>query len=480
MKTRTLWAIAITLLMALGACSHDSDNVLRTIPADSEMVAKINLNAILSSAGCKEDGGKWQLGSELEALTKEMNDGERMKLLGAIDAIPAVDADNIYIFRYRTNTVLTCGLKHSDALAAELEKEYGEPVSFDGLKVYDSMFAIRGNQMWITDRTDLIADMLKAAQKTSAADCAPMEDCFSAGESDIAVCTNYAASLRNVAMIMPGFSMPEEFTNSYAIYKIHFDGNSARMEGSVVNDKMKTISAHEYMKPIGSDVCAFMPARPAAAFAMGKFDEKIIDVLKSSVPGYARSQVSEVLDALDGSICMGIAPPASFENLLQPELWTLTIAVQCKKDKAEELLGLLPMLAQNDNAELTQMDDQTRLCFKGGLRKRHDLNVYIGYFGGTLVASTQPVAADSNKDLGRKIGNSYFAGIADMPASGETIKGLGLPFGLTGEMHTGKDDFSGHATLDGSDRPFLAAIIGAFTDDAMHRRVGETIGRLAE
>lgn len=480
MKTRTLWTIAITLLMVLGACSRSENDVLRTIPADAEMVAKMDLNAILNSAGCKEEGGKWVLGSELESLSKDMKDSERATMQGVLDALQAVDMENIFLFSFNRDMYLTCGLKHADALAAELEKEYGAPVSFDGLKVYDGTFAIRDNQMWITERTDRIADVLKSASKSSMATQEAVAKNLCANDADISVATNYASSLRNVALLMPGFQLPDELNNSFAVYKLHFDGNSARFEGCVIDAKGNSLAAADHMKPIGGTVCGFMPAAPIAAMAMGQFDDTVMDVMTSIMPGYLRAQVAEVLDAIDGSIGFGVAAPTDFANLLQPELWTFTLAVQCKKDKAEQLLELLPMLAQNANAIVTQHPDQLQMCVKGGFRQHHDLNAYVGYFDGTLVASTHKISADSNSGLSKQFGNYYFASMADVPASGDIVNGLGLPFGITAERHTGNDKSIGAATLDGSDRPFLAAIIGAITDHAMHRRVGENIGRLAE
>ncbi|MDE6161190.1 MAG: hypothetical protein K2F77_05990, partial [Muribaculaceae bacterium] len=368
----------------------------------------------------------------------------------------------------------------ADALTAELEKEYGTPVSFDGLKVYDGTFAIRGNQMWITERTDRIADVLKAASKSSVATQEAVAKNLCAHDADIAVATNYTSSLRNVALLVPGFQLPDELNNRFAVYKMRFEGNSARFEGCVIDAEGNSLVAADHMKPVGSTVCGFMPAAPIAAMAMGQFDDTVMDVMKSAMPGYLRAQMTEVLDAIDGSIGFGVAAPAEFANLLQPELWTFTLAVQCKKDKAEQLLGLLPMLAQNANAIVTQHPDQLQMCMKGGFRQRHDLNAYVGYFDGTLVASTQKISAGSNHDLSRQFGNYYFASMADVPASGDIVKGLGLPFGIKTEMHTDNDKSVGTATLDGSDRPFLAAIISAITDQAMHRRVGENIGRLAE
>jgi len=481
MKTfcNLLFYLSMTMVLSLSACSDSESDVLTTIPSDATFVIKINAEQVLESTGCKNNDGKWSLSESVERLCNIMSSSEHESLDRFMAALPTVDAENIFIYLYDSNVVLTCAVKHPSQLADALEDEFGKPERKNNFKVYNDAFILRGNQLWMSQDIDKLTESLNAADKKSASDM-PALSYLRENKAAISASINYAAILKNYSYAMPdNMDLLKDYKDCYANYIVRFDANKMYVDGSMVKPDGKMLSMEGKIAPIDPAFEKFMPADPILAFAIGKPSENQLKAYLCSMGLPASLAASPFINANIGTTAFAIAMPTEFDNLLRLSEWNATLSVQYDRDKAEEIIEQVSSLSAY-GLNISQLPDQIRVNIPWGIRILNPANFYIGYFDGALVASTQRITTDHSNGLAKTFKGHYGAGILEIPANSEIVREFKLPFGITCTAKYDNEYFRSECELTGSKLHFLESILSVVTDRKIHRNAIEVCSRLQE
>lgn len=481
MKKYSYLILSLCMLaaIALGSCSRSDNDILKTIPADATLVSRIDAEALLESAGCKKDGGKWALGGTLERLAQTLTTNDRDELDNFLSAIPVIDANNIYIFNYKDRVFATCAVNHPQVLADALEKNVGRPEKHNGFKVYDNQIVMRDNQVWATENIDALTAALDAAGIKSAADVKALSKTLEASGTAVSSAISYNGIFSMnpyISLSMPG---AEQFKDKYISMHMTFKGNIAESNGSILNDEGEAVSFCNSCIPVDDSFTEYIPSNTLLAVAMGNPGEEGKENLSKYLANVGAEDIVPYIKAVDGTTAIAIAPPADFKSLLKLSEWTFTVAIGYDKNKADELTELAGSLSAH-GMNVQELADQIRVNVPGGLGAMNPADFYIGYFDGMLIASTRRIAESGSKNFAGFFNGYYSAGFIDLPATGEIASRFGMPFGLKGDMVSDEKTYKAKLELEGSKMPFIESIINAATDDSFHRRFLSTLNELNE
>lgn len=480
MKTihNLLLLLCVAIAATLGACSDKGDDILKSIPAESSFIVKLNADEILKSAGCDRESGKYVLGKTLEDLASGMTSAERLKLDEVLAAMPAVDSENIYFYLYHNTPFLTCELKHADMLVAAMEKELGSPEQQDGYKVFEHMIFIRGNRLWVANDLEKLTEALEEAGKTPASEVAPYAKTFDSNHA-ASIAMNYNSLLRGNPYLAYSALSFGDFGKYFFAYHIDFDKNRMIADGCALDPDGNAISFADKVSAFDTRIAGFLPENPILALGTGKIDGALFEQALANTNDMVRNNVMPYLTAINGSIAMAIAPPTRFADLLKPNEWTFTACVGYESGKAGEVLrSVLDLGAQG--LDIKELPDQLCVTVPGGLGAYNPAEFYIGYINGTLVASNKRITSTHSGEVGKRFDGFYYAGIFDLPADGDIVKGFGAPFGIKVNATCTDAVMHSEFLLEGSELPFIESIIQAATDNSFHRRAVEAFNNLQQ
>lgn len=467
---------AITLI----SCSESEENVLTSIPADTGMIVRLNADKFLTSAGAQKDGNTWTFGQGIENILATMTSGTRSEFMKLMDALPVLDYENIYVYEYKSSPIATCITKHPGALADGLEKELGKPHKIDGYSVYNHVIILKGNRVWIAENIDKLMDSLEDAAKSPASNVDIISKNIGNKDKAATVIANYSALLAHNPYIQMagGKDIYNMYEGHFVTYSIVFDSNKMLVDGSMYDRDGKAVSIAGKLAPIETSFTRLLPANTILAVASGKPSDEVSNIIIESLSGLGIQDVRPYIEALNGSMAFAVAPPSAFNDILDLSKWTLTISAGYDKAKAEEIIGMAEDMGTHD-INVTRLADQTRFNVPGGIGLMNPANFYLGYIDGMLVASTQPISTDHKNSLAANFNGHSSAGVFDIPADGDIVKGFGAPFGLECHMSGDDDKFISECEFTGSPYPFIESIIVAATDKKFHRDAADAFMRLS-
>lgn len=145
-------AVLLTMVMAVG-CSSDSsseaESLLKTVPADVDAVAMLNVEQLLKKGGCKVNGTEIELPADLRKKIEQMKDtAARNTIMTIAGGEAGVSPKAICIF-YGTRTFITGLLEDPSAFKSYVEKRMESPFVEDGGANVNRNIAFIGNQFWI-------------------------------------------------------------------------------------------------------------------------------------------------------------------------------------------------------------------------------------------------------------------------------------------------------------------------------------------
>ncbi|MDE6497251.1 MAG: hypothetical protein K2L21_01175 [Muribaculaceae bacterium] len=469
--TRMLMAWLITTLAVVtAACSHKESEILESIPAGSDMIARINCEDILESAGFTRNGEKWEAGKVMSALLDELSSKDRLEFEKYISATQAIDASNVFVYNYEGDMYLTCILTHPDQLAAALEAEFGQPERSNSFKVYRENIMIRDNRLWIAEDVKHLTKVLEIAEKSPATESKSVMATFATDGSAMDISLNPGKFFaRNPYMRAMGIDI-KELENSHISYKTTLAKNTMKIEAATYDEDGDKIPVGDLVTPIDASFIKFMPAHPALTFAFGKVTDEFMQAILGDVPSMQRSIIEPYLMAVNGTFAISAALPDDVGRFTDPAAWGVTVAVAYDESKAGEILKMAAGLNGN-GIIVSTLPDQLRLNFMGANMP----DLFIAYKEGYLVASTRPVAGDHT---GLKPGNFdkyYAAGTLSIPADGSFGKAVQLPFGVEGHMECENEVMYGFTEFTGSPYGFIESIISLVTDRTLQRHIVEAV-----
>lgn len=459
-------AALVAGLLVLSSCDRQKDDVMSTIPGDVSWVAKVNADKIMASAGITREGTEYKLSKTLEELSHNLSGREQEVLDKLMSLMPAIDTENIYAYMTADKEmILTCLMEHKSQLVEALTDKLGDPETEGDFSVYEinnDVLALRGNQLWIADKTGYITDAVKnAADNGSIADEPGYRRYL---DSDKAV--TYISDCRAMARMLNGNGIPvnvDDMSDKMAMY-IDLERESMIL-GCIGfdNDGSEKPIADYKVNSIEKDGLVYVPDNAIATIAIGSFREGMIADILNQAGVYDR-QVKEILEGINGTMTMSVVPPSDVNDLLKAPAWNLVISIGMEADAADKVMGAVEQFMQPAEVNGMKVLDLGSPYMMGGGK------IYYRYFNdGYLAGGTMPVSDDNDCKLVKDMAGQMVALHAYESKNGDIARAFDMPWGI--DLNTRETGNSGEIvlTLEGSDRPFIDAILALVADRSWQR-----------
>ncbi len=298
--------ICLMGIMGIQSCSSDSSSdarsLLETVPADADVVAIVNVEQMLTKAGCKVKGSKIELSSDLQKAIESMKDTATRRQIELITSGEAGVSPRAVCIFYGTRLFLTGHLEDPTAFKTYVEKETGSPFSQDNGANVNGNIAYIGNQFWIgmpglPDGADLVR-YTKLSEKQSMAGHKGADELVSMKE-DISgfgfISTLLGTTGRNRAQV--SMAMAALFENASLL---GFQGNmkdkSIELEGKLLNADAKPA---KFLLPTGKiDVST-----------VEKVGQKAESLLAAQIPSSLTEKVVKMFASFGGGLPESISAP---------------------------------------------------------------------------------------------------------------------------------------------------------------------------
>lgn len=463
------WLVAAMALITAG-CTHKESDILETIPAESGMIARINCENLLESAGFTRDGSSWKAGKVMDDLMSGLSSKERLEIREALEATQAIDARNVYLYMYDGNMFLTCLVKHPDELAAGLEAKFGQVARSESFKVYRNNIMLRDDRLWIAENTTILTAALDAAAQSPATSSKGVMASLADDDASMSIALSSKVMFeRNPYVMAMGISI-DVLKDAFFSYSVKLEKNTMKTVGTTFNDKGEKLSIDEMVDPIDPSFAKFMPENPLAMIAFGKMSDELMGQILGDVPSMQRNIVEPYIKALDGTVALSVDMPDDISKIAMPSAWGFTLAVAYDENTAGEILRMAAAL-DGSGIAVRDMQDQLCLSFPDPAMPL----VFLAYKEGYLVASTRPISASGSTKNAGELSKYYAAGTLSLPADGNFGRTVKLPFGLTGHMECNARDMNSVCEFPGSTYNFIESIVALVNDRALQRRVVEAV-----
>ena len=478
MKKILLHFVFATMLLALGACNNSEADVLSTVPADVPVIVRINADAILTSAGCINENGKWRPGTAVENLLEQMISTDRKEFENILATAEYIDRENIFIMVYdRHTTMMVCRLLNASAISAGLEKEFGKPESVNGFKAYGHIF-VRDNFLWIAESAPQIKSILDKASKESAVTSKAISKYFEKNADGAILAALNVGQLPKAIGFFNAAASLSGYENSVQCFCLKFNGNTARLDGGLYDEFGEPYSPAGMVEEINGSFSKFIPANAMIAMVLGRPTEALLKLNMDKMPDYTAELINPYFEAITGASALSVTPPADIKQLLDISKWNITLSIDYQQKKAEECISDLYSILDSQGMTVVKSGNALKLNLPQNMTAPFPHDYYMEYTDGALVVSTAPIVAKPNKAIADDFAGNYGAGMVNLPAKGEIAEALALPFGLKSEMKSNDKEAYITVSLDGSPNLFIESIIDVIGNQALQRRVAERVMQL--
>lgn len=334
---------SLILCSLIFSCSSPQDyKLLRTVPADATSVSTVNLGEIAKKAGLSVDGDTLSLPKflntfpQLSELIGQTFPDIKDIMNSASMVYSNIVNHRIVVFTLPqdpSNDIITFLFDNPDSLAPLIG--YREKESRNGFDIYGSV-VVRNNQCWIFSgktRTTRLAEALQRATEKSIID-TPLGSLLTA-DNDL----NTLISTKRTNFI-PGI------TDLNLIAAINFTEKAIKAQIHAYDTNGKELSLHNngYLSHISTDFEKYIPSNAVAVGALSIDKSFSLSTLTpwlmlSGLPMEQISLISQVIDALDGTIACSISPTNNNYNPYDFKNWNILLSAEIKDSAAESLLS---------------------------------------------------------------------------------------------------------------------------------------------
>ncbi|MCM1449194.1 MAG: hypothetical protein NC082_02530 [Clostridiales bacterium] len=464
-----LTASAVLLLascvMLLASCSKKEKSVVDTIPANATWAVCVNVEDLLSNAGVKETDGKYRLSRALEDLTSTYLRHDNEVVDKMLEGIPAIDAEAVYFYAdYKDRPILTCGLRHAEPLVNALRKNFGPSVDKNGYTIFGAngnIIAIRDNQLWVSDKTAYIVEAVEEAVKNGSIRSWSNFNAITEGDHTILALGKVGAFLS-----MAGYKNASTFIdlNADASFYVDFKDNTMII-GSECDESVIKESFNKSMSDISADALKYVPENSIMAMAVGSLNPADAEILFGNA---SNSPLESILDGMIGTIAVSIQPPSDMNDLLSGADWDFNIVTRMTESAAGDLDNLIRQFFNVTEREGCSYFTWGNKDFIGGAR------LYYRYCNDSyLVMGSEPVSDNNKSIVTRGMERQPWASQAHLDKDSDIARVFNLPFGIDIRSRTfsGSHRIEWVITLEGSDKPFIDALLALAADRKWQRDV---------
>lgn len=154
MKTsaKALLLLCSVMVLMFASCRKDeadASDLLKTVPSDASAVVVVNVEKLLSDAGCKTDGSRIIAGDDVKAALQRASASDRREIEAIFSGQSGIEPTVAVIFLEGGYTYLAGTLASPDDFKAYFEKEnQGKFAAEDGVDVLKNV-AVQGNRFWV-------------------------------------------------------------------------------------------------------------------------------------------------------------------------------------------------------------------------------------------------------------------------------------------------------------------------------------------
>ncbi len=450
--------IAVVTLMAV-SCSDNKPELLKQVPADTDLVALIDAQAILESAGFVAGDGSLQVP---QYVADKLSDSQ-MKDLAEAAALECVDAKAVVIaYNYSDPSpvaffTLNCREEFVKYLSV---RKYDEMSAEDGYTLYGdaggSRVVVGQNQAYIYDgvRNPVfmpiteVKGMLSSAAKSDITS-TPAGKKIGGHTVSMLAAIPSASQLGVSNMTIPG--MPEG-----SMFLLHADltGTELKAESACLDSDGKMLMMDDVVSggfsTVDSEALKYLTADESLVMA---FSLKGVDwdrVMELAGAGLSRSEraslvmIQPYLNAIDGTVAVGAGfadGMTSVSKIINGNGseslsgLSFTALVQLKEERAADQLMQLKGLAQLSGMSMTNTDS----CFSLALDQSN--TIYVEEHDGMIIVANHPLhRSGANRTVAALPWGSYTGAIGlVLDKSDKIVSDLRMDYELSVELSGSKD-----------------------------------------
>lgn len=451
---------AITLMLAaLSSCTKNVE-LLDTVPADSKLVATVDLRAVCGDAGVRftADGVEYD-----DALQGKINTkADRIfGVVGRLDANDIADMEHVVVVSTAAGEAYaTFGISGFEAFREACGDRIvwgddAEGMHVGTLEPRTSVVA-SDTQVWLTDENPTVAkgvkELLKAADQLSIKKVpgiermlegeAPVNVAVLSGKFDVKGGRDAAlGGVWNTA----GMTMPEGKL-AVAWTRMKGDGEKVPLKG---------------LQPINPAVLAYVASDPTVAVGAGltpEFDWSHIAGLAMLTGDFQTQAMMSVampyLAAIDGTVMLAASPADSqaFADI-DPGNWNFVLLAHMPQDKIDKLLGTVRTMCFTAGIK-PEVDAKTGIMSI----RQYGMNLHLGNVDGYFAISNNPFSDTGDNSLAPQFTGKNGAARISLPSLAPL--GPGLPaWGLNMEATVGDAEGNLVVSLPGSEGSVLLNLL---------------------
>lgn len=445
MKIRTnFWLLCLGVL-ALASCSGERD-LLETIPADSKLVAEINVTELLNQMDIKIDGHDLKLPSYMGNVPIPEDAVKTIVL-----ANEAIDGDHVMVVMSdlkKNNAYCTASIKDLEAWEKALKEsdapKIKEVEDYKGFEANGSAVIYNDHQMWIGEGTQkelakLVDKELKKADKESIEKLEGIKNAFAANK--LLTMAIPAKTLADNGIV----SLTNDMKDAWGVMSIYIQNNQVLMEGSGMKGDGREVEMPG-STPITNAVLNYVPQQAALVVAMGIGPNYPWDNLTSALElGAGRDAAAmggtilPYLKSIDGTVMFSATPRSAesyytgMNNFL--DNWNVLFMAHMPQSSINDITDMantwltaagLPVEYGDDNMTYTAIDGTP---------------VMYGNLDGYFTFANYPVQAGQQNQLAPIFDGTVAAGYFNLPNC-QMASPYAPDFGIKAEMRVQKTKFT--------------------------------------
>ncbi|MDE6268993.1 MAG: hypothetical protein K2M04_07930 [Muribaculaceae bacterium] len=418
----------IAVIAFLSSCSgsKSGDSVISTIPADARIVFHTDVDALFKAAGAQfSDGGYALPESVTRLLARDESGTVEDVCIFLADNASTLDLHDSFVFAYEKPRGITLTLPVTDrkALDAYLGKR-AQPVndfkpfgSVDALWMFGALkVAVSDGQLWLTGDPDDLAYSLDKAKENHYGLLSTRRELLEES-ADITVIANQD-------------SAPE---SGFSHITVNFRPAAIAMSADAYDAEGRNITVEDKISVLSTDFLRYAPEGSQLAFAIGQISdwdsvEKAIAAASGVIPTdqlMAVRMILPYLKSIDGTTSLSIAPAAGAQALGSSlSAWDFTVMTHMPQSATDQILSMIDTYATQAGISRTS-DSEGNSCYR-----INDINLYVGAPDGYLAVSSRPLVGNANSSFTTDFLSKRLAWVIDIPYGSETMKAIGLPWGV--------------------------------------------------
>ncbi|MDE6266062.1 MAG: hypothetical protein K2M07_01760 [Muribaculaceae bacterium] len=451
--------IALTLLALFTSCNRNGGekSVYDYIPAESDGVARVNVDAILKNSGCRIRDGKVTLSPSMELLLGAATPGQQEFFTAIVDLYPILDMENVVITAYGDRPVGVTTVRNPELMERYLD-ENGVLTEVSGREIYaTSTLAIAEDDgiAVIAESPELIAGIMQEADENPLS--ADQELTGFLKESEMTVSAYYRSKTTPNR-----HDRQESMAEGYNSMRLTIDLHERFLDAELTmfDTEGYPVDITRFIPPADPDVISSIPAGAQGVAVMGESPDinglmrYLHPALSSIIRKY--NEWMFVTDFISGSFMISATPAATGTYLrkMTPPAWNITGTMTLTDGNLSSILSMLSMFGGGSKSRNADEEE-------GQMRYNltPDISLYLLQTPPLLTVSTDYIRTPEMESGYADLFYGASFGVAiNIPYNSETMRAFNLPYGPSVAIIGRDTSITMRLSLNGSKTALLEAL----------------------